>query len=96
MRTGLQYSSIYLKIPCAASSLVLRPFPFAGALFDILKNDSATALSGGVPSLDTDRTMPWEPAALESPRGVLDTLVVRGREAPAARRTFAADGSYAL
>lgn len=31
-------------------------------------------------------------AALESPRGASDALVVMGREAPAARRTFAADG----
>lgn len=92
MRTVLQYSSMYLKVSCAASSLVLRPFPFAGALFGVLKNDSAAALSGGVPSLDTDRTMPWEPAALESPRDASDALVVTGREAPAARRTFAADG----
>ena len=92
MRTVLQYSSMYLKVSCAASSLVLRPFPFAGALFGVLKNDSAAALSGGVPSLDTGRTMPWEPAALESPRGASDALVVTGREAPAARRTFAADG----
>ena len=40
--------------------LVPRPIapPSTNSLFSILKNDSATASSSGVPGLDADRAMP--------------------------------------
>lgn len=61
MRTVSQCSSMRLKISCRASSLVPQPLPFTSSLLSVLKNDSATASSSGVPDLDIDRAAPCEP-----------------------------------
>ena len=54
-------TSMCLKMSCLASSLVLWPLSSANSLFSVLENDSATALSSGVPGLDADWVMPCEP-----------------------------------
>ena len=59
-----------LKMSRLASPLVPWLLSSANSLFSVLKNDSATALSSGVPGLDTDWAMPCESRHLWKEREV--------------------------
>ena len=48
-----------LNTSCFASSLVLRPLPFTSSRLSVLKKDSASALSHGLPGRDMDWAIPW-------------------------------------
>lgn len=51
---------MYLNTSPFASSLVLRPLPFTSSRLSVLKKDSASALSHGLPGRDMDRAIPWD------------------------------------
>ena len=51
---------MYLSTSCFASPLVLQPLPFTSSRSGVLKKDSASALSHGLPGRDMDWAVPWD------------------------------------
>lgn len=51
---------MHLDTSCFASSLVLQLLPFTGSRLSVLKKDSASASSHGLPGHDMDRATPWD------------------------------------
>lgn len=51
---------MHLNTSCFASSLVLQPLPFTSSRLSVLKKDSASALSHGLPGRDMDWAIPWD------------------------------------
>ena len=83
---------MYLSTSRFASSLVLQPLPLASSRLSVLKKDSASASSHGLPGRDTDWAIPMGlEAALERPGSVLGTLIVVKDEAEVAGRALPSD-----
>ena len=51
---------MYSSASCFASSLVLQPLPLASSRSGVLKRDSASASSHGLPGRDMDWAVPWD------------------------------------